>query len=444
MTRSGSTSSGGHTVRIAKGATLTLRRCHLRVVAGPDEGLELTSDFERVRVGAHSTNDLVLAHDLTASRHHFEIQHTERGYLLVDLASTNGTFLEGRRVERAYLAEGAQIRMGSSTLAFASEDERITLEPHAETTLGEMVGGSLAMRQIFSVLRKVAALPVPILVVGEPGVGKGLIAQVVHQISGRKKSAFVSVDATVLTADLLERELFGPGGAVEKSSGGTLVIKGGSELPMGVQERLMERLTSDAQPKKSTAAPVGARLIVTSGKDLAPLVRQGSFRADLFTRLSAVTVAVPPLRERREDIPLLVQRLLQDVEVTARSGSKRLLPATLAKLQAYGWPGNVRELYNVVAHAVSNAQGDTVELAQLPPRVLGKERPGALGFNEHLSFHEAKEQMLTGFEREFVSQVLKRCEGNLSRAARESGMHRKSIERLVKKYQLDVRVLKKR
>jgi transcriptional regulator of acetoin/glycerol metabolism len=216
--------------------TLKLRKCKLAATLGPDTGKEIITDKERIRCGAHSSNDLVLSEDRTASRHHFEIQYTERGYLLVDLNSTNGTFLDGRRVERAYLTSGSQIRAGSSTLTFAPMDEEVAVEPDSEGRLGGMVGQSVKMRQIFGLIKKIAPMDVSVVIQGETGTGKELVARAVHDLSKRKKEPFVVLDCGAIPPNLIESELFGHEkgaftgavssrpGAFERAQGGTIFL----------------------------------------------------------------------------------------------------------------------------------------------------------------------------------------------------------------------------
>ena len=189
---------------------------------------------------------------------------------------------------------------------------------------------------------------------------------------------------------------------------------------------------------------VDVRVVAATNRDLSKEVQEGNFREDLFFRLNVINVQLPPLRGRREDIPHLIQNALAEPEVIARHGQKRVTPAAMLVLQGYAWPGNVRELVNVVSHLLTFSDGPDVDLQHLPPRLTMQGQKQPLPFNEHLGFHEAKEQLLETFEREYLTVLLKRCEGNISRAARESGMHRKSIERLVKKYELDARALRAR
>ncbi|MBS2023445.1 MAG: sigma-54-dependent Fis family transcriptional regulator, partial [Deltaproteobacteria bacterium] len=172
--------------------------------------------------------------------------------------------------------------------------------------------------------------------------------------------------------------------------------------------------------------------------------QEGNFREDLFFRLSVINVALPPLRQRKEDIAHLIQHALDQPDNVQRHGKKRLTAPAQHMVQNYSWPGNVRELMNVVSHVLTFSEGPDIDVQHLPPRLTGGASKGPLPFNEHLGFHEAKEQLLESFEREYLTALLKRCEGNISRAARESGLHRKSIERLVKKYDIDARGLRER
>jgi DNA-binding NtrC family response regulator len=439
-------------------ATLKLRRCRLQVSAGPHEGLTLVSDKERLRCGAHASNDLVLAEDRSVSRHHFEVVTTERGWLLVDLNSTNGTFLEGQRVERAYLSPGARVRAGGSTLVFSPIDEEVTVEPDGEGELGGLVGQSVRMRQVFALIKKIAPLDVSVIVGGETGTGKELVARAIHERSARAKGPLVVLDCGAIPPHLIESELFGHEkgaftgavaerpGAFERAHGGTIFLDELGELRLDLQPKLL-RVLENREVRRvggNDVLEVDVRVIAATNRDLVKEIAAGHFREDLFFRLSVIHLQLPPLRERLEDIPLILKRALADPEVLARQGKKHISAEAMALLLAYPWPGNVRELVNVLSHVLAFSEGEQVRPEHLPARVQGQARELPLPFNEHLTFKDAKEQLLENFEREYIHRVLSRCEGNLSRAARESGLHRKSIERLVKKYHLDAKGMKPR
>ncbi|MBS2030863.1 MAG: sigma 54-dependent Fis family transcriptional regulator [Deltaproteobacteria bacterium] len=437
--------------------TLKIRRCKLEVIAGTGSGQNLVTEKERIRVGSHSSNDFVLE-DRTASRQHFEIQYTERGYLLVDLHSTNGTYLDGSRVERAYLKKGSQIGAGQSLVRFSPIEEEVKLDPEGEGSLGEMVGQSPKMRQIFGLLTRVAPMDVSVIITGETGTGKELAARAIHENSPRKNGPFVVLDCGAIPENLIESELFGHEkgaftgadkareGAFERAHGGTIFLDELGELRLDLQPKLL-RVLEQREVRRvggNDVVDVDVRVIAATNRDLQKEVQQGRFREDLFFRLSVINVHLPALRQRKEDIPPILDKVFGEPETVQRHGRKRLSPQALSALMNYGWPGNVRELMNVISHVLTFAEGETIELSHLPPRLLGQQKDAPLSFNEHLSFKDAKEQLLESFEREYLTTVLRRCGGNITRAARESGLHRKSIERLCKKYSLDAREMKVR
>jgi len=446
------------TLVIDSRTTLKVRRYRLNVIAGPDAGIELVSDKERVRIGAHRSNDLVLARDRTASRHHFEVHHTERGYLLVDLNSTNGTFLEGRRIERVYLAAGSKVRAVLSTITFTPMDEEVTVEPTRHGELGGMVGRSMKMRHIFGLIEKIAPMDVPVIIQGETGTGKELVARAIHEHSTRRGGPFVVLDCGAIPASLIESELFGHErgaftgavssrpGAFERAHGGTIFLDELGELRFDLQPKLL-RVIENRELRRlggNSLVSVNVRVLAATNRDLLKEIQAGHFREDLYFRLSVIHIQLPPLRDRAEDIPYICERVLADPETIAQRGRKQFTSAAMDLLTSYPWPGNIRELNNVLSHVLTFSESDEVDVAQLPTRIQGQVRDAPLTFNEHLSFKVAKEQLLERFEREYLTQVLKRCQGNISRAAKESGLHRKSIERLAKKYQIATKALKKR
>jgi DNA-binding NtrC family response regulator len=430
--------TGTRTLVVETRTTLKIRRCKLEVIAGAGVGQVLTTEKERLRVGSHASNDFVLQ-DRTASRQHFEIQYTDRGYLVVDLASTNGTYLDGSRVERAYLKKGSQLGAGQSLLRFQPIEDEIRLDPDGDGSMGEMVGGSGKMRQIFGLLKRVAPMDVSVIITGETGTGKELAAQAIHDNSPRKDGPFVVLDCGAIPENLIESELFGH----EKGS-----FTGADKAREGAFERAqLLRVLEQREVRRvggNDVIDVDVRVIAATNRDLQKEVQQGRFREDLFFRLSVINVHLPALRQRKEDIPLILEKMLAEPETVARHGHKRLSAASLNTLLNYAWPGNVRELMNVISHILTFAEGDIIEPSMLPPRILGQGKDAPLSFNEHLSFKDAKEQLLESFEREYLVTVLKRCAGNITRAAKESGLHRKSIERLCKKYELDARDMRPR
>jgi DNA-binding NtrC family response regulator len=332
------------------------------------------------------------------------------------------------------------------------------VEPDADGELQGMVGQSLKMRHIFGLIRKIAPMDVSVVVQGETGTGKELVARAIHALSGRHAGPMVVLDCGAIPPNLIESELFGHEkgaftgattsrpGAFERASGGTIFLDELGELRTDLQPKLL-RVLENREVRRvggNEVQEVDVRVIAATNRDLVKEIQTGGFREDLYFRLSVITIQLPPLRQRREDIPHIVRKALADPEVVLRHGRKQVSPAAMAVLAAYPWPGNVRELMNVVSHILAFSEVELIDVASLPARLQGQTSDQPLPFNEHLSFKNAKEQLLESFEREYISQVLTRCDGNISRAARESGLHRKSIERLVKKYALDARAMKAR
>jgi DNA-binding NtrC family response regulator len=299
-------------------------------------------------------------------------------------------------------------------------------------------------------------MDVSVVVQGETGTGKELVARAIHTLSGRKRGPFVVLDCGAIPPNLIESELFGHEkgaftgavasrpGAFERANGGTIFLDELGELRLDLQPKLL-RVLENREVRRvggNDVIEVDVRVIAATNRDLVKEIQAGNFREDLYFRLSVINIQLPPLRQRREDVPLIIRKALADPDIVARHGKKRVLPAAMAILQNYAWPGNIRELVNVVSHVLTFSDGEEIDVTHLPARIQGQQKEQPLPFNEHLSFKDAKEQLLENFEREYITQVLKRCDGNISRAARESGLHRKSVERLVKKYSLDARAIK--
>ncbi len=448
--------SNHRTLLVETTTTLRVRRCRLAVTSGPSAGKEIVSEKERIRVGTHSTNDLALE-DRTVSRHHCELSYTDKGYLLTDLDSTNGTLLDGKRIVRAYLQPGSTIKVGQSSLTFSPIDEEIVVEPDSDGVFCGMVGRSMEMRQIFGLIKKIAPMDVSVIIQGETGTGKEMAAKAIHECSARRKGPFEVLDCGAIPPDLVESELFGHEkgaftgaissrpGIFERAHGGTIFLDEIGELRVDLQPKLL-RVLENRELRRvggNDVIEVDVRVIAATHRDLMRQIEEEQFREDLYFRLSVINIQLPALRQRKADLPHLIKALLAEPEVVRKHGAKRLSSEAMALMSAYSWPGNVRELVNVLSHLLTFCDGELVEPNHLPARLLGKEKSGPpLPFNEHLPFKAAKEALLDAFEREYIGSLLKRCQGNISQAARESGMHRKSIERLAKKYGFDARAIK--
>ena len=312
------------------------------------------------------------------------------------------------------------------------------------------------MLEIFELIRKIAPTDVSVLIQGETGTGKELAARAIHDLSGRSRGPFVVIDCGAIPANLIESELFGHergaftgasyarAGAFERAKGGTIFLDELGELRLDLQPKLLRVLENREVRRVGSdrTMAVDVRVIAATNRELLKQVKAGRFREDLYFRLSVIDVHLPPLRERRDDLPHIIDSVLNDPENIKQHGRKRLTRRALERLRAYPWPGNVRELMNVISHLLAFSEGEEIDLAHLPARLQGSTQGAAVTFDELLSFKAAKEQVLTAFERDYIVSRLRRSRGNISRAARESGLHRKSVERLAKKHHLSPRALK--
>jgi len=401
---------------------------------------ELLVERGTYRVGKDPSCDLVLD-DPAVSREHLLVEVLEHRVRLRDLQSTNGTFLHDSRFEGAVeVAEGAVVRLGKTELQLVAAEAPGPLAPSEATSFGELRGRSLSMRRLFALLERIGPAEAPVLIAGETGTGKELCAEALHAHSARADKPFVVVDLAAVQPSLIESELFGHvrgaftgavvdrAGAFERADGGTLLLDEVGELGAELQPRLLRALER-GQVKRVGAndyKTVNVRVIAATHRDLLAMARENRFREDLYHRLAVLHVRLPPLRERREDIAELVEHFL------ARLGKTEALgPQTLARLVAHDWPGNVRELRNVVERAVSLSSGD----AEVAPELLAlPEETRSGGTANGLPFKEAKDRLVEAFEREYLEGLLARCGGNVSRAAREAGIDRVYLHRLLKRY----------
>jgi len=426
------------------------------VLSGAQRGAECVIDQPVFRIGKSGDNDLVLADD-TVSRLHCEILHDNRGFLVRDLGSTNGTLLDGREVKEAYLTPGSALTIGSIELKLRPFSERYEPMASDREQFGEAVGRSLRMRELFGLCERLAPTDASVLLGGETGTGKDVIARAIHQHSRRKTGPLIVVDCGAVVGSLIESELFGHekgaftgavsqrAGAFELAHGGTLFLDEVGELPLDLQPKLLRVLETRTIRRVggSKELRVDIRVLSASKRDLRLEVERGKFREDLFFRLAVVSLDLPSLRERREDIPLLARHLLAKLDDGPSRGLTPLsMPGpTLDGLVSHDWPGNVRELRNVIERALylSRAQGhDALMLSALPSAGgAASGGPAALvdsSFEAGLSYREQRARFEESFERAYVEWLLGRHEGNVSAAAREADMDRKYLYKLAKRH----------
>jgi transcriptional regulator with GAF, ATPase, and Fis domain len=406
---------------------------------------------DKLRIGKSSDNDLVLPDD-TVSRHHCEILRTARGLLVRDLGSTNQTRIGRSKVTEATLEAGAVLTVGDVELVLRADSRRTTVMPSDATHFGDVVGPSMAMRTIFGVLERIAPSDATVLIEGETGTGKDVVARAIHAESPRKTHQFVVVDCGAVSYSLIESELFGHergaftgavaarAGAFETAGRGTLFLDEVGELPLDVQPKLLRVLESGEfrrvggnRPQKSEA-----RIVAATKRNLREEVERGKFREDLYFRLAVVPITMPPLRVRREDIPILVDSFLEAAKKRdPRLADIKIGTETRSALAAHDWPGNVRELRNVLDRAfyVAAAGGDQdLRIVDLP--VTAGAARAVPAFDPARTYREIRATFETDFERSYVSWLLGRHEGNISAAAREAKMDRKYLYDLARKHGL--------
>jgi len=419
-------------------------RCQLVVIEGADAGRAVSLDRART-IGTASGNDLVLTDERVSGRH-CTLTARDGAFELVDHGSTNGTWLEGVRVTEATLAPGVTFKVGRTFLRVQPQARTLDLAPSSARRFGELVAESLAMREVFAVLELAAQSDATVLVTGETGTGKELVARALHDEGPRRKQPFVAVDCGALPESLLESELFGHvrgaftgavadrKGAFQRADGGTLFLDELGTVSAAVQARLLRALeTRRVKPVGSDdERKVDVRVVAATPVDLATKVASGAFRSDLYYRLSVLSLELPPLRSRREDLAPIVTELL------VRRGfdpSPQVKGPNLEKLQVHAWPGNVRELRNVIDRAVALSPGART-FEQLRVSLEPVQSADAPGVRVDLPFKEAKELAVEGFEARYLAEIHRQHDGNVSAGARFAQVDRKHWRELLKKHGL--------
>ena len=494
-----------------------IRKMTLTILSGHDAGKQMISERPIIRLGADPLCDMILS-DPTVSRNHAEIRQRGQHYHLVDLNSTNGTFLNDIRVDSISLTPGATFRLGRTEVRFDVTTEKVAIRTTQRTQYDNIIGQSQALREIFSILDRVAPSELSVVIEGETGSGKELIARALHDHSERKDGPFVVFDCSAFPASLLESELFGHEkgaftgavgrhiGVFERADGGTLFFDELGELDMEFQAKFL-RVLETGQLRRvggEKTIEVDVRMVSATNRNLKEMVESKDFRSDLFFRLAQVRFLLPPLRERKEDIPLLIEHFLE--QQAERTGRKPMFePASLHWLQQYEWPGNIRELRNAIEKAVALSVDGIItadyfqhELSQniyaprpvshTPPAQSQSREPTTAPLSSHaltspssphtprspdltsseppsiplyagsprdrkwayttariltdeqeiVAFKDAKEEIISAFEQQYITMLLDRTGQNISKASRKAGIDRRHFYRLLKKHDIDV------
>ena len=456
MLRSMAVNRESSTLLVTQGAVpaISVPRFRLAVVAGPDAGSEAASEEGRLTVGTAEGATLRLS-DPTVSRFHAELEATPLGIAVRDLGSTNGTLLGAVAVREVVVRGPVEIDVGRTRLRLLLGAERAAIPTHAQASLGELLGASAAMRAVFDALERAAPTTAPVLVTGESGTGKELAARAVHMASPRAHQPFEVVDCGGLPPTLIESELFGHErgsftgatsdreGAFERADGGTIFLDELGELPLELQPKLLRAL-GEREIRRvggKRTRHVDVRVVAATNRDLRREVNAGRFRADLFYRLAVIQVRMPALRDRLDDLPLLVRGLLESI-ARERDLSAHFEPdqELLDALARHTWPGNVRELRNYLEQLVILRVPPPfagVGSASAPaPRAPGAGPPGSFEGLDRLPLRTAKSELLERFERHYVEQLLAQTGGNVAEAARRAGVDRVTLFRTIRRHGL--------
>ncbi len=421
----------------------TVLTLDLLVIEGPGRGTRRRVEGgAAVRIGSGEAAHLRIP-DRAVSRLHCEVSVTGDAITLRDLGSRNGTVVGDARVRDVDVQAGAVVRLGGSAFRIDVADEPSFVAISKRTSFGEVVGSSLEMRQAYAVLERVAATASTVLVQGETGTGKDVVARAIHAESPRRAGPFVPVDCGAIPETLFESELFGHVrgaftgalghrvGAFEEANGGTLFLDEIGEMPLALQAKLLRAIESRSirpvgAPKET---PVDVRIVCATNRKLAQMVNDGTFREDLYYRLAVVEVSLPPLRARREDIPAIARELHAKL-----TGKTTALPdAFVTSLVARPWPGNVRELRNFIERAVALGMTEpdpgAVGLTSAPAAALPSGVDAIVPL--HLPLKDARLAWTSAFESIYVRAMLEKTGGNVTRAAELAGVNRRFLQRLV-------------
>jgi transcriptional regulator with GAF, ATPase, and Fis domain len=405
----------------------------------------------RVLLGSSSGLALCIA-DRAVSRIHAELEARDDGVWIRDLDSRNGTWIDATLVAHARVRPDGHFQVGSTTVTISVEAEPTEVPLWPDERFGPLVGRSEAMRELFMRLVQYASVEAPVLIQGETGTGKELVAQALHEASPRVREPLVVVDCAAIPEALLESELFGHArgaytgavtaraGAFETAQGGTVFLDEIGELPPAMQPKLLRALETSRVRRvgETDSRRIDVRFVAATHRDLQAMVAQGTFREDLYFRLSVLPIHVPPLRSRRDDVPVLLRHFLG-------AGAASLPPDLVVALTEYGWPGNVRELRSfaqraktvgaAAAWALTRGTGEAASIPNAPPctPAASAALPAVAA---DLPFKVLREQWNDHLERGYMSALLARHGRNVTAIADEAELDTTYVRRLLRKHEL--------
>jgi DNA-binding NtrC family response regulator len=417
------------------------------VISGPDRGEQAIFSERPITIGSAPGCELVLS-DRTVSRRHVIVSLENNEVVVRDLSSTNGSYTHGSRFKEIAIGYGAELLLGKSLIKFLPREEVLEPAESSEDSFGNLLGWDSKMRKLFGLLRDISPSDTTVLIEGETGTGKELIAEEIHRHSRRAAGPFVVFDCGAVPRELIESSLFGHAkgaftgatadrrGAFAEAHGGTIFLDEIGELALDLQPTLLRALDKRAIRRVggNVYEQVDVRVIAATNRNLRDDVAHKTFREDLFYRLAVIGVHLPALRERGRDIELLAEHFV-----------RRFLPnsgltiphAQMRRLTRYHWPGNVRELRNVIERACVLSRGTALQIED--DFREESHAPLSVGFRMGVPFKEAKGQLIEQFERDYVIDLMRRHRLNLSSAAREAKIDRKHLRDLLRKYGVESR-----
>lgn len=441
----------GQTTRVMKaGRAVTMIRLPaltITAMSGPDDGRSWTLTETTIRIGTGSGVDIRLT-DPAVSRRHARIVQAQDGPRLVDEESRNGTWVQGMRIAEVYLQDPMEFTLGDTRLAVRSRDKHYYAALRTDSIYGRLVGTSEAIREVHGIIESIAASSVTILILGESGTGKEVTARCIHERSQRE-GPYVVFDCASTGSDLIRSELFGHRtgaftgadndrqGAFLSADRGTLFIDEIGELPLDLQPTLLRVLeTREVKPLgMDRPRAVDVRVVTATHRNLQQMVKKGTFREDLYHRLAVVPLRLPPLRERPEDMSLLVQHFVESLGL-----GKTFTDEAIQFLAQQPWEGNIRALRNTLERTCLLTPGGSIEprdirlpltgaeavgdAAQAPWRVFPKEEPHAPG--------SVPTQNLAALERQAIEEALAAAGGRKVDAARLLGIDVSTLRRKLK------------
>jgi DNA-binding NtrC family response regulator len=414
-----------------------VRSFEVRVTTGPDAGKTFVIDSNRegrILVG-QSPACFVRLDDATVSRRHAAFELAQGALRVADLGSTNGTWVNGLRVYDVVLQGGETVQVGNTVLAVtaASTTEGPVLE---EASFGAFIGASDEIRRLYPAMKRIASSNIPVIVEGETGTGKEVLAEALHDLGPRASGPFVVFDCTTIAPNLMEAALFGhergaftgahsaSPGLFEQADKGTLFIDEIGDLDIPLQAKLLRAIERSEVRRIGGKSwlRVEVRIIAATRRDLDREVQSGRFRDDLFFRLAVARIELPPLRRRRKDISLLAAHFWKELG----GAPAELTGDFLKRLEDYDWPGNVRELRNAIAQRITLGELGRQRSPLNPAPESGDAVEAILA--QDLPFPIARDKILDVFEQRYVARVLERHGGNVTHAAHASGIGRRYFQ----------------